>query len=145
MENYKTILAAVDGSKASEHALKRAIKQAKKEDAELIILHVLDLSYYNSIEYYNLSVESDLEMYSVRLLENCEKEAKEAGIKKVTAVVEHGSPKVEIPKLATEKYKADLIVAGATGLGALERFILGSVSEHITRRARCDVLIVRMP
>ncbi|WP_252312462.1 universal stress protein [Sinobaca sp. H24] len=36
-----------------------------------------------------------------------------------------------------------MIVAGAAGMGAVERFVLGSVSEQITRRAVCDVLIVR--
>ena len=34
-------------------------------------------------------------------------------------------------------------MCGATGLNAVERFLIGSVSEHITRHARCDVLVVR--
>ncbi|KHF28846.1 putative universal stress protein [Anoxybacillus sp. BCO1] len=27
----------------------------------------------------------------------------------------------------------------------MERFFIGSVSEHITRYAKCDVLVVRTP
>jgi nucleotide-binding universal stress UspA family protein len=38
---------------------------------------------------------------------------------------------------------SDLVVLGARGLGALERLLLGSVSEFVLRHARCPVLIVR--
>ncbi|MFL6558690.1 MAG: universal stress protein, partial [Bacillus sp. (in: firmicutes)] len=42
-----------------------------------------------------------------------------------------------------KKHNVDLILCGATGLNVVERFFIGSVSEHITRYASCDVLIVR--
>ena len=32
---------------------------------------------------------------------------------------------------------------GATGLNAVERLFIGSVSEYVIRNADCDVLIVR--
>ena len=32
---------------------------------------------------------------------------------------------------------------GATGLNAVERLFIGSVSEYVIRHAPCDVLIVR--
>ncbi|MNG34045.1 putative universal stress protein [compost metagenome] len=41
------------------------------------------------------------------------------------------------------KYKIDLIICGATGLNAVESFLIGSVSEHIIRYAKCDVIVVR--
>ena len=34
---------------------------------------------------------------------------------------------------------------GATGLSAVERLFIGSVSESVIRHAVCDVLIVRKP
>jgi nucleotide-binding universal stress UspA family protein len=37
----------------------------------------------------------------------------------------------------------DLIVMGSHGMGGIRRFILGSVSEEVARRARIPVLIVR--
>lgn len=45
-------------------------------------------------------------------------------------------------KLASELH-ADLIMCGTSGLNAVERFIVGSVSEAIVRHAPCDVLVVR--
>ena len=47
-------------------------------------------------------------------------------------------------KIAPDKH-VDLIVCGATGLNAVERILIGSVSQHILRYAKCDVLIVRTP
>ncbi len=32
---------------------------------------------------------------------------------------------------------------GATGLNAVERLLIGSVTEYVTRTADCDVLVVR--
>lgn len=45
--------------------------------------------------------------------------------------------------LATaESVNADLIVVGARGLGAVERFVRGSVSTKVAHHSPCDVLIV---
>lgn len=41
-----------------------------------------------------------------------------------------------------ESVDADLIVVGARGLGALGRFIRGSVSTRVAQHSPCDVLIV---
>jgi nucleotide-binding universal stress UspA family protein len=39
--------------------------------------------------------------------------------------------------------RADLVVLGARGLGAVSRFLLGSVSTAVARHARCSVLVVK--
>jgi nucleotide-binding universal stress UspA family protein len=41
------------------------------------------------------------------------------------------------------KQHADLIVMGAKGLGAIDRFLLGSVSTRVVQHANCSVLVVR--
>jgi nucleotide-binding universal stress UspA family protein len=46
---------------------------------------------------------------------------------------------------AANRPGCDLVVVGARGLGALERLVLGSVSERVLRHARCPVLIVKRP
>jgi nucleotide-binding universal stress UspA family protein len=53
-----------------------------------------------------------------------------------------GNPAEEIMKVAA-KQQADLIVMGAQGLGAMARFLLGSVSTRVVQHANCAVLVVR--
>jgi nucleotide-binding universal stress UspA family protein len=53
-----------------------------------------------------------------------------------------GKPADEIMKAAAS-CRADLIVMGAKGLGAIARFLLGSVSTRVVQHSSCSVLVVR--
>ncbi len=53
-----------------------------------------------------------------------------------------GKPAEEIVKAAST-HCADLIVMGAQGLGAIDRFFLGSVSTRVVQHAKASVLLVR--
>ncbi|MBB5324492.1 nucleotide-binding universal stress UspA family protein [Anoxybacillus tepidamans] len=140
---YKTIVVAVDGSKEAEWAFKKAIEIAKRNDAALILAHIIDVRALAAVEMHDRAVIERSEQYAKELLENYQKQAVEAGVKEVNVEIEFGSPKVKIAKDIAPKHHADLIVCGATGLNAVERLLIGSVSEHITRYAKCDVLVVR--
>ncbi len=58
------------------------------------------------------------------------------------AHLKEGNPLREIIELS-EEIGAGFIVVGNTGLGELERLVLGSVSERVMRYASCPVLVVR--
>ncbi|MEL3972593.1 universal stress protein [Rossellomorea oryzaecorticis] len=140
---YQNILVAVDGSKEAEWAFEKAIAIAKRNDATLSLIHVIDTRSFAAIESYDRTVGERAINYAEELLQEYKAEAAEAGVSKVKTYVEYGSPKVIIPREANKNISADLIICGATGLNAVERFLIGSVSEHITRAAHCDVLVVR--
>ena len=140
---YKTIVVAVDGSKEAEWAFKKAIEIAKRNDASIVLTHIIDVRALAAVEMHDRAVIERSEQYAKELLENYQKQAAEAGVKEVSVEIEFGSPKVKIAKDIAPKHHADLIVCGATGLNAVERLLIGSVSEHITRYAKCDVLVVR--
>jgi len=53
-----------------------------------------------------------------------------------------GRPYKEILRQAVEM-RADLIVIGAQGHGALEHLLSGSNAQHVIRQATCPVLTVR--
>lgn len=53
-----------------------------------------------------------------------------------------GSPSRSLVKLAKDE-KCDVIVLGARGRGAVNRFFLGSVSGSVAKHAECSVLVVR--
>jgi nucleotide-binding universal stress UspA family protein len=57
-------------------------------------------------------------------------------------VYQLGNRAEKIMKVAA-KHRADLIVMGAKGLGAIDRFLLGSVSTRVVQHANCSVLVVR--
>jgi nucleotide-binding universal stress UspA family protein len=140
---YQNILVAVDGSKEAEWAFKKSIEIAKRNNAKIFLAHVIDTRTFASVEAYGRTIAERADKYAVELLEKYKKQAIEAGISSIDYILEFGSPKVRIPKDLARKHKVDLIICGATGLNAVERFLIGSVSEHITRYAPCDVLVVR--
>jgi nucleotide-binding universal stress UspA family protein len=55
-----------------------------------------------------------------------------------------GDPRAAIPAAADE-WRADLVVVGARGLGAVRGFLLGSVSAAVVHGAHCPVLVVKDP
>lgn len=140
---YNQIIVAVDGSEASEKAFKQSLEIAKQNEARLILTHVVDSRTFATAEAYDRTLAERAEEYAKELLDGYVTNAEEAGLTNLVRVVEYGSPKVKIAKDIAEDFKADLIICGATGMNAVERFLIGSVSESIARYASCDVLIVR--
>ncbi|MBB6452113.1 nucleotide-binding universal stress UspA family protein [Salirhabdus euzebyi] len=140
---YQKILVAVDGSDASTLAFQKAVKMAQTNNAKMILAHVIDTNVYGSVVGYDLTFAQRAEKYANELLNDFKKMAEEAGVQDVIIHLDYGSPKAKIAKDIAPQFDADLIVCGATGHNAVERFLIGSVSEHITRYAKVDVLVAR--
>ncbi|WP_040207653.1 universal stress protein [Neobacillus jeddahensis] len=140
---YQNILVAIDGSKEAEWAFQKGIEIAKRNNARMLLVHVIDTRSFALIEAYDTVVGDRAEKLAKDMLENYLKQANDAGITDIHFEIEFGSPKIRIPRDLAKKHKIDLILCGATGMNVVERFFIGSVSEHITRYAPCDVLIVR--
>ncbi|WP_316570960.1 universal stress protein [Neobacillus sp. YIM B06451] len=140
---YQKILAAVDGSKEAELAFRKAISIATRNQSSLLLVHVIDTRTFAIVEAYDQAIADRADQYALELLEKYKQQALDSGLADVAYIVEFGSPKLLIPKEIAKKHNIDLIICGATGLSAVERFLIGSVSEHITRDAPCDVLVVR--
>lgn len=144
------ILLAIDDSKFSEAAIQAVIAQAHSKDTEVRVFHV--------VEPPTLLVARDMGGSDLALLEAVwDEETKQAQAlvaktaetlrshgMKVTTAVQQGNPKSMIID-ASEEWHADLIVLGSHGRKALDRFMMGSVSEAIARHAHCSVEIVRIP
>lgn len=140
--NYKNIIVAVDGSKEAEYAFKKAIAVANRNESTLNLVNIIDTRSFAAIEAYDRSIQERAQEFAEELLEGYKKEAEAAGVK-VNVLIEYGSPKTIITREVSKKVEADLIICGATGLNAVERFLIGSVSESIVRSSKCDVLVVR--
>ncbi|EHV5258925.1 universal stress protein [Staphylococcus pseudintermedius] len=144
MYMYKNILIAVDGSHEAEWAFNKAVAVAKRNNAKLIIVNVIDSRTYTSFEVYDSHFTEKSKSFAEKLLDGYRQVAQDEGIQNVEARLEFGSPKSVLPKLASdENSDVDLVMCGTSGLNAVERFIVGSVSEAIVRHSACDVLVVR--
>ncbi|CAD7359494.1 MULTISPECIES: universal stress protein [Staphylococcus] len=141
---YKNILIAVDGSHEAEWAFNKALAVAKRNDAKLTVVNVIDSRTYTSFEVYDSHFTEKSKSFAEKLLDGYRQVAEDEGVHNVETRLEFGSPKSIIPKLASEDESGvDLVMCGTSGLNAVERFIVGSVSEAIVRHATCDVLVVR--
>ncbi|WP_347550937.1 universal stress protein [Pseudalkalibacillus hwajinpoensis] len=139
---HSKILVAVDGSDSAEVAFSKAVEIALQDQAFLLIGHVIDTRNFSTFELYDIATER-AEDFGKRLLKEYEEKAAIAGVNDVKSVIEYGSPKAKIARKIAPEHDIDLIVCGATGMNRVERLLMGSVSEHITRNANCDVLVVR--
>ncbi|EHL98448.1 universal stress protein [Lentilactobacillus parafarraginis] len=144
-KNYRNVLVPVDGSAVTNSVVDRAISVALANDAHLDILNILEVNQFN--QTYGSAVSGDVVF---KLTENTEdnlekirKRAVEAGVKDVDIHIRFGNPKPIIAREFPHDHNTDVIVIGSTGLSAVERLIIGSVTSYVTRTAICDVLIVR--
>ncbi|PLS02544.1 universal stress protein [Neobacillus cucumis] len=140
---YQNILVAIDGSKEADWAFQKGIEIAKRNGARMLLVHVIDTRSFALIDVYDSVIGDRAEKLAKDMLEKYQQQAMEAGLTDVQYEIEFGSPKIRIPRDIAKKHNVDLILCGATGMNMVERFFIGSVSEHITRYAPCDVLVVR--
>lgn len=139
--SYKKILIPTDGSEYSYHAGEHAAYLAKACGAKVYVLNVIntDLAFHSGI-HYGESV-SELEKAGRDATGNIKKICVDSGVDCEEIIVK-GRPDEAIVAVAGE-ICADLIVIGSLGMSAIERVLIGSVSEKVLRHARCPVLMVR--
>ena len=146
MKHIKRILHATDFSPASEPALEEAIDLAKQNDAELLVVHVIEPVRYVAGEEFG-----GPELY-VRLEEITDQNA-QASMKKLIEKVDKLKVKAKSLLLkgvaheqivsAAETRKADMIVIGTHGRTGFSKLFMGSVAGRVISTALCPVLTVR--
>lgn len=144
------ILLAVDGSTCSAKAVNEFARQPWPAASEIKVLSVIETPIVHGVEPWALPSNyfDDLERESLKqarvIVDRALSKLKAAEDEslKVTSEIVEGAPNNAILDVA-ERWGADLIVVGSRGLGALRRFLLGSVSHSVALHAKCSVEIVR--
>lgn len=135
----RSVLLAVDGSKSSAKAGDFLAKRLKPRlvlpndvavDVAVTVLHVLPFLRY-----------PELKEAGRALVDRQAERLAKAGYR-VETLLKLGHPADEILSVAGRR-KPDLLVAGAKGMGAVARFLLGSVSTKLVQHGGCSVLVVR--
>ncbi|MBX5436426.1 MAG: universal stress protein [Alicyclobacillaceae bacterium] len=139
----KTIIYATDGSDSAKKAGAMAGKLLDAfPEAELLAVYVIrPLFVGDALGFADAAgfdqgedVAKQIEEQTLQLFDRWQ------GRVRFLAIT--GTPAVAISGLADEE-KADLIVMGSHGRGAVDRLLLGSVSHGVLNRAHVPVLVVR--
>jgi nucleotide-binding universal stress UspA family protein len=143
-----TIVAGVDLSVPSEHALDRAAALAKQNGATLIMVHAqADDAAIENVDNEMLrqlgEVSEAVRVEEVRRLTTRRDQLAALGVQ-VELMSKVGPAGEIIAEIARERY-AELIVVGTHGHTGIHRFLLGSVATSVLRHAPCDVLVCRGP
>ena len=137
------ILAALDQSNYATLVLKKAMEIAAKEGAELTALTISTAPFTN-LYLGELSGEflDRIRQGIEESVQRIKDQAKAAQAKVEVVVQESPSPAEAIVEYA-EKNGIDLIVIGNKGAGAVERFLIGSVSSNVVTHSPCSVMVVK--
>jgi len=139
----KKIIVPIDFSDYSEYALETAAILAKKHNAEILVLHMLEMS-----EALLTRAGTDSQMETLFFLQLAEKKFDEflkkdylKGIK-ITPVVKHFRVFSEVNDVAKE-YGADLVIMGSHGASGIKEFFIGSNTERVVRYSNIPVLVIK--
>ncbi len=122
-----------------------AVDMARKFDAELILLHVVDYApTMLPVDLPSTSPMPQLETVKQAAGEKLAQIAAEIEGVKVTPRVTVGAAAREVVECA-DREGADHIIIASQTRGALARIVLGSVAERVARTAHCPVTLVPMP
>lgn len=148
----KKILYTTDLSPNSAYAFRYAINSAKKHDATIIILHVVEemAPFFQEKRLKTISekkITEAMDRIRNQLKIFCDRELKddpECADRVVSIEVCQGYPPEEILKKADE-LNCDVIVMGTHGKGVIRHSFLGSAAQKVLRRVRKPVFIIPLP
>lgn len=139
----KSIIVPIDFSEQSEIALKVAAAIARKNKAELVVMHMLELStgIMSNTEFIP-------QVHIVHLINVTEQRFTKFLDKPylkdltVTPVIKHYKVFSEVDDVA-KKHDSSLIVMGSHGTDGLQEIFIGSNTERVVRDSDIPVLVVK--
>ena len=146
--HFQHILLTTDLSEASFEAFEIAAYQAKMENSEITLLHVLDNWEIPSVLYAHGITPSIIESYKTDLLneaksrlESIAKERFHGQAVNPQVILGNKGSALDICNYAKDN-SSDLIIIASHGRGSVAQLLLGSTVEKIIRTAPCPVLVV---
>ena len=149
---FERILLAVDGSDEAIRASRLAIMMARRMDAELTALYVVDTATIKELLLSRIFIDEESKEYEASLEENGKKylhiveELASSKKQKVETVLERGSIYGKILEYALEK-KADLIIVGGRKRGVKSgsgsRDLLSSEYTRVLKESQIPVLFAK--
>ena len=143
----KNVLVATDFSEPAGAALRYGIELARRFEASLHVLHVVDdLAAHRSTTPVWIkdigALQTELEATAHASLSALIPEPDRTALRAQLHVTVSPTPGPAILSYARDA-AADLIIVGTHGRHGLERLVFGSVAQYVARLAGCPVLMVR--
>ncbi len=146
---YKHMLVPIDGSDTSNLALDEAIRLATELKSGLRLVYVVDVVAAYAMTEAALPLVEFEKMsrdWGEKLLAACADKARAAGVPcdtKCLVIDTLGDRVYDRIEEEAKSWPADLIVIGTHGRRGVNRLVLGSVAEGVTRIATVPVLSIR--
>ena len=143
----KKILVPTDFSKPAAIAFEVALGIAKKANAEVTLLHIIEQPGNSTIPITGevMRTSSDDTLFTMKLIQKSkaqlEKMAAGAGSVKVKTDLKIGNAFRGMRDIITSK-DVDLVVMGTSGRSAFEEVVIGSNTEKVVRHSKVPVLTV---
>lgn len=142
---YKKILLPTDGSEHAARAAEHALWIAHQSNAKLTIISVIESTFIVGLPSADVTdeIRDMLKTEAQKHLNKIQKLAEQKGYTvDMELVVKEGSPASAILKYSEEE-NIDLIIMGTSGKSGIDRLLMGSVAQNITKSSKCPVLIVQ--
>lgn len=137
----RTVLLATDLAPTTDAATDQALELATSLGARMLAVSVIDPGSLRASGGRFLMRVDQVREARERVAQSLVARGRELGVT-VDFLVWEGDPGQSIVDAAVAE-QADMIVVGSHGRGAVGRFLIGSVSDHVVRHAPCPVLVVR--
>ncbi|OLO27648.1 hypothetical protein BTR23_19690 [Alkalihalophilus pseudofirmus] len=147
---FKKVVVAIDGSKHSYKAVKRAVELVNDVTGQLTVVHIVQdgsptpiiIGDFSASQYdYRKKMKEMKKEEGEQIIQRAKKEVQENGGTSEFYILE-GDPAATICEYA-EKENYDLIIIGSRGLGSFKEMMLGSVSHKVAQISTVPVMIVK--
>ncbi|GKT03547.1 universal stress protein [Furfurilactobacillus sp. WILCCON 0119] len=140
--DYKRILVGVDDSPDAQLAYQYAVKQAKEDKSELVIVSILeeqDVNVFAALSKEMLDQQRDAIQ---KRLDDYRETAENSGVKVVKTLIAEGDPGDTIVKQVIPQVDPDLVIVGSLSRQGVAKYF-GSQAAYVAKYSPVSVLVVR--
>jgi len=144
---YQRIFVPVDDSETSNFAFAEACKLARECNAQVRMVHVVDLAQFGwgGTEFLDASeLQKSVKEAGELVLSKAKEKAVAAGIEPECKILESWGDKIASVLMEdATAWGADLVVMGTHGWTGVMHLLMGSVAEGLLKLSDVPVLLVR--